>query len=247
MKQARSVKFSSEEFVVVMAGANDAYQYEASNFQKLLKPALQSLSPSKIVFCGIPLRRDLPLSHNINEDIMSTNLYIYELSRTMKNICFLDMTAMSDKCFNRFGVHLNSLGKGIVSERICQAIKIFSANKPVVTYDTTSTASEGVITKHPVLDTSFFSNNNKVHVNNMNIIKAISSFRQNASVAFSHSISADFGEERHMSRAVAVGRMFEKPSTSDCVHSHLTYQKEEGRAGIYGLVTKPTYNSKPKR
>lgn len=166
----------------------------------------------------------------------------------MKNVSFLDMTAISGKCFNRFGVHLNWFGKGILSQKICQAIKAFVANRPDGIDKKVPPVGRNS-TKHPVLDTSFFNSNNKFKVDNINIITAISSFQENPSVAFAHSISSDFGEERHMSRGVAVvfGRMFGKPCASDCVHSHLTYQQEEGKAGIYGLVTKPTYNSKPVR
>lgn len=76
---------------------------------------------------------------------------------------------------------------------------------------------------------------------------AISRFRQYPSVAFSHCISADFGDRRHMSAGVAVvfSNSFGKPSARDCVSSHLTYQQKRNEAGVYGLVTKPVYKAKP--
>lgn len=50
-----------------------------------------------------------------------------------------------------------------------------------------------------------------------------------------------------MSRGVAVvfGKMFGEPSNINMVTPHLTYQQENGEAGVYGLVTKPKYNYKP--
>lgn len=38
-------------------------------------------------------------------------MYFFELSRTMKDVYFANMTSMSSKCFNGDGIHLNLMGK----------------------------------------------------------------------------------------------------------------------------------------
>lgn len=55
---------------------------------KTLESTILSLTPSQIIVGSIPFRRDLPLFHKINEDIMTTNLYIHALSKSIKDVTF---------------------------------------------------------------------------------------------------------------------------------------------------------------
>lgn len=77
--------------------------------------------------------------------------------------------------------------------------------------------------------------------------KVITERRGDANTAFAHCISGDFGAKRHMSAGVAVvfSDHFKKPLASDCVSDRLTCQRIKGGATVYGLVTKPKYNTKP--
>lgn len=47
--------------------------------------------------------------------------------------------------------------------------------------------------------------------------------------------------------AVAFKNNFGRPSISNFVHSHLTYQKADDSTSVYELVTKGRYNGKPTR
>lgn len=77
--------------------------------------------------------------------------------------------------------------------------------------------------------------------------EVITERRGDANTAFAHCISGDFGEKRHMSAGVAVvfSDHFKKPLVSDCVSDRLTCQRIKDGATVYGLVTKPKYNTKP--
>ncbi|KAG8338708.1 hypothetical protein J6590_000387 [Homalodisca vitripennis] len=87
----------------------------------------------------------------------------------------------------------------------------------------------------------------KIKIIQEDMSKVIKEFRNDPNTAFSHCISADIGSDRHMTAGVAVafGRNFGKPSTAHLLNSHLTYQQEKGKAGIYGLVTKTKHFEKP--
>ncbi|KAG8311289.1 hypothetical protein J6590_046749 [Homalodisca vitripennis] len=87
----------------------------------------------------------------------------------------------------------------------------------------------------------------KIKIIKEDMNKVIKEFRNDPNTAFSHCISADIGSDRQMSAGVAVvfGRNFGKPSTTHLLNSHLTYQQEKGKAGIYGLVTKTKHFEKP--
>ncbi|KAG8289703.1 hypothetical protein J6590_098923 [Homalodisca vitripennis] len=75
----------------------------------------------------------------------------------------------------------------------------------------------------------------------------IKQFGKCKTTAFSHCISADVSNSRNMTAGVAVifKRHFGRPSHSDFVNSHLTCQVPDGSATVYGLVTKPKYDTKP--
>lgn len=105
---AKEANLPTFDYLVITAGDNDAYSGKAINVLKNMKSVLISLRPCKILLGGIPFRQDLPLYH---EDIFNLNMYFFELSRTMKDVYFMNMTSMSSKCFNGDGIHLNLMGK----------------------------------------------------------------------------------------------------------------------------------------
>lgn len=71
--------------------------------------------------------------------------------------------------------------------------------------------------------------------------------RNDGTTAFSHCISADFSNQRAMSAGVAVifRREFQRPSKDQQCTPHLAFQDNEGKAGVYSLITKPQYFLKP--
>lgn len=86
-----------------------------------------------------------------------------------------------------------------------------------------------------------------IEVVEANMNEVINHFKTNSSVAFSHSISADFDDRRQMSAGVAVvfRRQFGRPTATDCIDEKLTYQQVLSGASVYGLVTKARYFNKP--
>lgn len=72
--------------------------------------------------------------------------------------------------------------------------------------------------------------------------------KSDPSVAFAHTISADFTDPKHMSAGVAVlfGKVFGKPQFSDYISQNLTRQGNfNNEATVYSLVTKAKYYNKP--
>lgn len=118
MGQVAGIKFSKKDFVVLISGSNDVYDNEEESVFRNLKNTVLHFRPAKVVLAGIPFRQDLPLFHRINESIMNLNIHIYEMCRILKHIVFVDMTAMSGRCFNRDGVHLNNIGEEFLTDRI---------------------------------------------------------------------------------------------------------------------------------
>lgn len=103
--------------------------------------------------------------------------------------------------------------------------------------------------KIAVTNTFLKNTKNLISISNTNMQNKFSEYCNNPSIAFAHTISSDFEQDRRMTAGVAVAfaRRFGKPAPSDCIDSHLTYQRDSEGAGVYGLLTKPKFNGKPKR
>lgn len=88
---------------------------------------------------------------------------------------------------------------------------------------------------------------NCVNISEENMNNVILKYQQDPSVAYAHSISSDFNSYGFMTAGVAVafGRHFGKPTSKNCINSHLAYQQNNGGAAVYSLITKPMYYSKP--
>lgn len=245
VSQAKRLHLTSKDYLILIAGANDAYNFKAGNVFSNLVSALQSFKYCNVFITGIPFRQDLPLYHKINEDIMELNLFIFEQTRTMNNVSFVDMTAMSERCFTKPGVHLNWNGKQILSSRILRVISSENLTPQLDLHQPNKPSSYSTVL---MSNCKYSSAKSNIKVTNVNMSKMIQQFSENPSVAFSHCISADIGHERHMSAGVAVtfGRCFGKPTEINRVKSHLTYQKKNNySAGVFGLITKPKYFLKP--
>lgn len=87
----------------------------------------------------------------------------------------------------------------------------------------------------------------KIHVINANMGDMIDGLRNNTTLAFAHTISGDFDNQRRMSAGVAVTfkTKFGKPTIQDSVTKSLTFQKSQMEAAVYSLITKNDYWGKP--
>lgn len=245
MELMKGVKLVPDQYLTIFAGANDVYNGHPENVYLNLKSFLHSFKSCKVVLAGIPFRHDLPLFHKVNEEIMNMNLFFYEQSRVIKNVSFLDLTAMSDKCYNKDGIHLNILGKKLIIQRLCKEINTFSIPKQTK-FDTPNTFHDThTEDTNPTNACRMENPPFKVVENNMR--EVISNYQHDRSVAFAHSISADFSHDRHMTAGVATifKQKFGKPSVSSCINSHLAFQGGQHGAGVYSLITKPKYHGKP--
>lgn len=238
----RNSSFSPGEFVILIAGANNAYNNLSETVFKNMKNILLSLKDYRVILGGVPFRKDIPLFHKVNEEIMKLNLFLFELARSMKNVSFIDFTAVSDKCYNSDGIHLNSMGKQIIAHRI---------TKEILAYDLPT--QTGIKVSYESAKSTFSTINDFskckgfVQISEENMRSVIQNYQHDSSVAFAHSISADLSDDRSMSAGVAVvfKRHFGKPLHKDCVNSHLAYQQDNRKAGVYSLITKPKYYGKP--
>lgn len=63
MKEAQGINIDKNQCVVLIAGANNVYNRQASTLLPNLKTLVTSLRPCQILVGSIPFRRDLSLFH----------------------------------------------------------------------------------------------------------------------------------------------------------------------------------------
>lgn len=76
IREASNMKVNSNDYIVFKAGANDVYNGQEINIYNNLKPFLLTLKKCRIILGGIPFRRDLPLFHRVNENIMNVSVHL---------------------------------------------------------------------------------------------------------------------------------------------------------------------------
>lgn len=235
-----------------MAGANDVYNMQSNGLPNKVEPTIYKLSYCNVILCGIPFRRNIPLFHPINEEIININLFIYELSQAKSNVSVMDSTNLGDKWYDRSGIHLNCFGKKLLAANIYSQIirkEKNSFQQMKISSDYHSLATDGsknsTSFKENIKGQETSSSEYSIKVLSANMNTVIESFKREKMVAFSHCISSDIESERYMSAGVAriFGNKFTKPKPSHCVLSNLTFQEVE--EGVYGLLTKNSYNVKP--
>uniref|UniRef100_A0A1B6M1N6 Macro domain-containing protein n=1 Tax=Graphocephala atropunctata TaxID=36148 RepID=A0A1B6M1N6_9HEMI len=142
--------------------------------------------------------------------------------------------------FTAHGLHLNRRGKNRLAEMVVglTSKKALEYEPPVQTPTATLEDREKL--------TSMLKPH-KINIIEANMVNVIEVLKDDSSVAFSHSISKDFEDNRHMSAGVAVvfREKFERPKTADYVQNKLTCQNRQNGATVYGLVTKARYFGKP--
>ena len=118
-----------DDVMILMLGANDIYSNQAIDFLRTLRGFLLQKRNSDIVICTIPLRYDLPLWSAVNTEIRKTNRNILMLGKYFKNLVIIDSSNIGRRFHTRQGLHLNFLGKKLISERILEELKVIISNR----------------------------------------------------------------------------------------------------------------------
>lgn len=246
--KGKGIKSSLGECLVIVAGANDIYTGQVQNIYRHYSKKLLCNKVPLTMVVSIPLRRDLPLSHPINEDIINANIFLNDTAQTMENTYFLDITVFPESYTSKDGVHLNNEGKECLSKLIWRqySSSITKSNMMTNYIKPTKQCTSSHMTQERHNQT-YSLPKMAIKVVDGNIKDFINRFHRDKKTAFSHCISGDLEEEKQMSAGVAVvfRNSFGKPTPSDIVSNHLAYQSCSGNAGIYSLITKPKFFSKP--
>lgn len=258
---SRFYTLSKQDYVIIIGGTNNMSEYQIKNrhcflqeFLRFIEDQLVLFKHTNIIFATIPYRYDLSCTNPINELIKDTNIMIRKLVFDHSHAQLLDLYLLQSCYHTKHGLHINRKGKKCIAREI---VKI-AENHIKATH---MTPISDVQEHHTAADrdrrstsciSATVSNQTNNSTNQVQVIEAdmfdiIDQFRDDPNIAFSHCISRDFSDQRHMSAGVAVifKRKFGRPTRSDCLSEHLTIQHHKDQSAVYGLVTKSLYSSKP--
>lgn len=232
--------------LVLCAGANNAYGSDLGDVLHSLRAVLLKIRSNAILLIGVPLRRDLPLSHLINRNIFYLNLFLNDLAGQIRNCEFVDISLLPKQCYSQDCVHLTYAGKKHLCNKIMKSTLLKTHfSLPTTGHKFQSKGSATSIETATQLPSPSLPSGITVLEDKMkNIFKKV---KNNTSVALAHTISSDFDHPRHMSAGVAVAfrEEYGRPKTSDMIHSRLACQKVLGGPTVYSLVTKNQFSGKP--
>lgn len=118
-----SYKLNSDDFIVLSAGANNVYCNDSKLAIRQFIKIFSLIAHLNILVINVPHRHDLPVWSIVNKEIRKFNADIKKLCRKSKNISVLDVYNINRNCHTRHGLHLNSIGKRWLNDKICQHIK----------------------------------------------------------------------------------------------------------------------------
>lgn len=262
---------SKSDCVVVIGGTNNISHLAAENtntfvntLTTFLADEMSCFKHTNLILGTIPYRYDLSSSSPENKLIKDINLIIRQIVYNNSHVQLLDLYLLQSCYHTRHGLHVNKRGKKLISTEI---MKMAEKVRQIWNNNSTSNVQpEMVCQKSPLLGitcdinyaSSSFDGNaadettliepiQRIQIVEEDMENLITNNQSNPYVAFAHCISGDFGDQRQMSAGVAVTfrKIFKRPKRTDCITDYLTLQQVENQAAVYGLVTKPTYSSKP--
>lgn len=222
--QLQATKHSSD-VIVLLGGTNDTVDGDFSPIYKDLERNLAVLDKqTPVLLSTIPERHDADILDPVHNKICLLNNYLKEVAARLKQTKIIDLQNLKRYHFHKPGFHLNRNGKKKFAYLVTHTLeKIF--NEP---------------SKHSDL----ILKNNKIKIIERNMKDVIHDCKNDVDTAFAHCVSKDFFMGAGV--AVTMREEFGRPSASNYIGKHLTFQKTEYGASVYSLVTKPKYFMKPR-
>ncbi|KAG8269922.1 hypothetical protein J6590_096650 [Homalodisca vitripennis] len=239
--------------VILLGGSNDSLNGNSQDIYSNLEIKLHHLGKTRPVFITtVPIRYDKDLSSAENNDLRLVNSYITELTNRLDDVFLINLGGFKRFHYTAHGLHLNNRGKSKLAYVILNALFWWQSRNKFGNLEkitTTNSKHEKCGEQPSNFDRLIGHPQNSINIVEGDMDYVINNLKHNEFHAFSHCISRDFNNDKHMSAGVAVSfrKHFGGPCSSDLLRENLTYQTSVDRAAFYGLVTKPNYYSKPSK
>ncbi|RZF45885.1 hypothetical protein LSTR_LSTR016539 [Laodelphax striatellus] len=149
---------TDRDMVVLMGGTNDMNNFNTKKLLSAIKKLLPNLMHVNVILMNIPKRYDLPFSSNIHYQIQRTNFEIARICNRFKNVKLLDVYNLGRRFYTAHGLHLNFIGKRVISDVIERAfVELYKEASPPIAVNNGYGAEEEITvitTGRPFLENS---------------------------------------------------------------------------------------------
>lgn len=199
-----------EDYLLVIGGTNNIECHGSGNFLNEIRSLISIASHTNLVIATVPWRYDDP---RLDANIAKVNGDLENVVTEYPNVSLLPLHLLPRHLFTSHGLHFNKRGKVKIVEMF---IKQFKARM-------TNASKKNITAK---------CDKREINVLETNMKTVIDDMRKDPSVAFAHTISADFTDPKHMSSSLAYlpcsERMSPNMSSSQhrqslVSHSHLQH------------------------
>lgn len=111
-----------EDVAVLLAGTNDVAHNESNQLVRSLKSRLSDLLHTNVLVFSVPHRHDLLEWSCVNKEVHAVNKRIKNICRHFRNVSFIDLASLGSRFHTSHGLHLNSLGKQFVADKILDVV-----------------------------------------------------------------------------------------------------------------------------
>ena len=108
---------TKNDILIFCRGANDDAKNNSKMALRHIRNFIKSNNHTNIILVSVPHRYDLMQSLCVNNEIRSVNRKLMKSVRTYQYASFLEMSS-DRKLFTNHGLHLNGLGKEVLSKQI---------------------------------------------------------------------------------------------------------------------------------
>ena len=115
-------KLTKEDVVIVCGGTNDIGKNASSNGLKPLSNFVESRKHTNIIIMSAPHRDDLITSSCVNSEVKVFNRKLHKQMKLFDHAALLDMK-LNREHFTHHGLHMNTSGKTLISQRIAYNIR----------------------------------------------------------------------------------------------------------------------------
>jgi hypothetical protein len=113
---------TDRDVLIFWGGSNDISRKNCNNGLKQILTLVKNNTHTNILLLSLPHRHDLIPSCAVNDEISTFNRKLVKFVNNYQQVSVVKLD-LSRQCFTRHGLHLNTLGKEIVSNRIVTCVK----------------------------------------------------------------------------------------------------------------------------
>lgn len=221
--------YGKNDHILVIGGTNDMGFTIKSELIQDINNLIQNTQHTNLILSTVPMRYDV---QHLDLEIAEINTELEKIARDHPNIRLLPTHLFPRHFHTPHGLHFNRKGRATIAQTVAN---ILEESK------TTEEHTDTPDFRH-VLPCQ-----KDINVIDGNMAEIIVKLKNNPSVGFAHTISADFTHPKHMSAGVAVTfrQKFGRPDFPNYSNGRLTCQNTKEGAAVYSLVTKFNYYGKP--